>query len=310
MCPFQGNDILKGDPVNIVVGSTGLIGQAVVKVLAQEKLPFLALSRAKSWTNKAALNLQDRSTWGILPSGRGVVLVAGPSFSLRDCVTRPKETRAIQVQAVVDFSIFAAQRGLFPILLSSSFVYDGSRPDFGSQDLSHPACEYGRQKVEMETGVLEAVPESAVVRLTKVFGDFHPLVSSWWGKICSGRIIEAASDARLSPLGSQWVAETLVSLMKHPCNGIWHLSASDDISWFELAMKLADVSPAQAGRVSIRSLRQIDPSVEFVPLHGTLKPSWPRALSIPPSSLAIENLIHNITKSISDPDQNRLKLKS
>jgi len=280
-----------------VVGATGLIGQAVKNELRAEGHDVVGTSRRASSESCLRLDLSDRGTWSSLPPHATAVLVCGGVSDVRQCREQPEATRAINVASVAELANFVAERGAKPVVLSSSYVFDGSRPDFSPEDNVRPMNEYGRQKAEMERVVMSIVPDSCIVRLTKVFGGTNKLLSSWRQSLFEGRAISAASDARVSPLTTGFVASALADMLLNPRSGVWHLSPIDDVSWFEIAKKLAAQCGCDRSAVTARRLAEIDPTVEFVPRFGSLKTAWPDPLPEQRSVLAVDRELENICAS-------------
>lgn len=280
------------NPSQLILGSSGLIGGAVVRELRLRGTPFLSASRSDPADLR--LDLSDPQTWQALPEGPGVVLIAVGRGNLKECVQDPLHSRGINVEGTACFAELAVKRGWVPVLLSSSYVFQGTKAGVPPQDQPNPLCEYGRQKADLEQTVRQSIPQAVVVRVTKVFGDTHPLVLSWRRDLMEGKTVFAAKDVQLSPLSTRFIGRALADMLKKPHPGIWQLSASDEISWFEIGRRVADRCGLNQERVVAVPYNQIDPKAEFLPLHGSLQVSWPFPLKAPLSSEAIEQLIEKI----------------
>jgi dTDP-4-dehydrorhamnose reductase len=280
-----------------VVGATGMVGSDVESRLRAGGYEVVATSRRPSDGDCLRLELSDPVTWNVLPSDTTAVLVCGGISDVRECREHPETTRAVNVSAASEFAQFMAKRGAMPVMLSTSYVFDGSRPDFCPDDEVCPMSEYGRQKAAMERAVMSTIPESCIVRLTKVFGGTNRLLSNWRSAFLKGGSISAASDARVSPLTAEFVAEALAGMLVDPKAGLWQLSAADDVSWFEIAERLA--ARCGSGRAAVRAatLAELDPDIEFVPRFGSLKTVWPGKLPVQRSVLAVDRELENICAS-------------
>ncbi len=256
----------------VVIGASGLVGRAALQALQTADCECEgASSRAGSGSRKNFLLVDalDPSTWRNLPSKLSAVLIATARPGLVDCRSHPRETRQLNVEAVAALAAECAARGACVVLPSSSCVFDGSRPDFGPEDAVCPACEYGRQKADVERRLPS---DAAIVRLTKVMTADNPLLQTWRQSWATGLPVAAAADARMSLLKAGEVGSRLARLLQQPVPGTWQLSADDDVSWSELASVLA---VAGAGQVRGLTLRQIDPQTEFTPAFGTFRWAWP-----------------------------------
>lgn len=279
-----------------VVGATGTIGSAVMRSLSEVGVEGVGFSKNHP-DPRRRIDLADERTWGVFPQQSEAVLLCAGISDLRTCGEHPAATRKVNVQGTSEFVRFAAQRGGFPVIVSTSYVFDGSRPDFGPNDPVCPQCEYGRQKVDLETKLKTLSRDCAVVRVTKVFGLGNRLLSSWKDALLKGGEIRAAEDVRVSPLPESFAGDAFVSLLHAKQPGIFHLSACDELSWFEIAGRLAERCGVDVAKVKPAGLRHIDPRAEFVPHHGSLSVSWPQTIDTPRSVLAVDRMLENICAS-------------
>lgn len=276
-----------------VVGASGTVGSAVLRGLQNAGIEAVGFAKTPKH-GLGRIDLADRKTWDNFPADAEAVLVSAGMSDLRTCRTQPAETRKVNVEGTADFVRFVSSRGCFPAVISSSYVFDGSRPGFSTTDAVSPLCEYGKQKADLEMNLKELGANCAVVRLSKVFGESNRLLCAWRDVLRQGGEIRAADDARLSPLSPSFAAEAIIPLLRGRHGGLWHLSASDDLSWFEIAAMLAERCGAPGDAVERAKLLEIDSSAEFVPRHGSLKVNWPEAIDIPRSVLAVRELLENI----------------
>lgn len=279
-----------------VVGATGTIGSAVMRSLSEVGVEGVGFSKNHP-DPRRRIDLADERTWTVFSQPAEAVLLCAGISDLRTCRDQPAATRKVNVEGTGEFVRFAAQRGVFPVIVSTSYVFDGSRPDFGPNDAVCPQCEYGRQKVDLETK-LETLPrDCAVVRVAKVFGLGNRLLASWKDALLKGGEIRAADDVRVSPLPESFAGDAFVSFLQAKQPGIFHLSACDELSWFEIARSLAKRCGAEDVKVKPTGLRDIDPRAEFVPHHSSLSVSWPETIEAPRSVLAVDRLLENICAS-------------
>jgi len=280
-----------------VVGATGVVGSVVESRLRTGGYEVVGTSRQPADGDRLRFELSDPVTWKVLPSDTTAVLVCGGMSDVRECREHSETTRAVNVSAASEFAQFMAKRGAMPVMLSTSYVFDGSRPDFCPDDEVCPMSEYGQQKAAMERAVMSTIPESCIVRLTKVFGGTNRLLSNWRSALLAGGSISAASDARVSPLTADFVGEALAGMLVDPKAGLWQLSAADDVSWFEIAERLAGQCGSGRAAVKATALAELDPDIEFVPRFGSLKTVWPSKLAVQRSVLAVDRELENICAS-------------
>ena len=126
------------------------------------------------------------------------------------------------------------------VLLSTSAVFDCRSPCMAVDRPRCPASAYGRTKAEAETAFLALGPKASVLRLTKVLAPDTGKFQEWIGNLSKGLSIECADDFRFSPIRLHDVVHALVSIGGQQEGGIFHVSASSDISYAEAAGHIAD----------------------------------------------------------------------
>ena len=117
-----------------VVGATGTIGSAVMQSLGEAGVEAVGFSKSHADPGRR-LDLADQRTWSALPEGVEAVLVSAGVSDLRACREQPAATRQVNVEGTASFVRFAAERGSFPVVVSTSYVFDGSRPNTANRRL-------------------------------------------------------------------------------------------------------------------------------------------------------------------------------
>lgn len=279
-----------------VIGANGCIGRVSVRVLKGRGDEVVPCSSTKSSEEMLHVDLTKRETWQNLPKHLDGVLVCAGEGSLRQCRAMPEETAAVNVSGTAGFVAKLQRAGVFSVVISTNYVFDGTRGDFSPQDMVSPACEYGHQKARLEQAVSawEGGGGVAIVRLTKVLSDHNLLLQSWASRLRQGQPVAAAQDARAAFLTPDAVAEGLVRVLAGSKTGLWQLSASDDLAWAEVAVTLCDELGLTRDLVIGKELMDIDPKTEFVPLHGTLAAVMPGGTETLPSMLAVRRCLESI----------------
>ena len=276
----------------LVVGATGVVGRPVVASLRGRGVSVLESSRGSQ--GGLSIDLCDPRSYADLPTGLDAAVICCGVGSLAECRKDPAGTAAVNVDGTVGLVRELLRRDVFVVVLSSSYVFDASRPDFSVGDPVTPACEYGRQKADLEKRILDSGNSVAVVRMTKVLDGDNGLLRHWASELRGRRRVLVANDARLAPLPPDFAAGALARLVAMRAEGLWQLSAIDDISWFEIARSLARAARMPAELVEGCPLVQIDSEAEFTPRHGGIDCVWPFELMAPPSLLAVDRAIESI----------------
>jgi len=165
------------------------------------------------------------------------VLCAGNSDML-ECKTDPIGTRKINVEGTVKLARYLETTGTHIIFISSEKVYSGSNPHRSPNDKTNPLTDYGKQKERTEEDIL-ILKNSTILRLTKVIDPSEALLRGWFTKLSLGQTITAFSDLCFAPISMYFVCTLIEGLIAQKVTGIWHGSATHEISYHFAAEHLA-----------------------------------------------------------------------
>jgi len=147
-------------------------------------------------------------------------------------------SRAINVDGTLQLVDDLLARGVKPVFLSSSCVYDGELGYYGEDQPSSPLNEYGRQKVEVERALVKNASDALVLRLDKVVGDDpaeRQLFTEWYRWVQIGRAITCLEGQVLSPTFVGDVARAIVLSCELGLTGVYHLANPEFLARDELA---------------------------------------------------------------------------
>jgi dTDP-4-dehydrorhamnose reductase len=89
-----------------------------------------------------------------------------------------------------------------------------------------------------------------IVRLTKVVALDNPLIDSWIQNLRSGNQIKAFENRMLSPISLKNTIKKLVKIAGVGRSGIYHISGSNDLSYYNFACLLASALGANPALVN------------------------------------------------------------
>ncbi len=198
----------------------------------------------------------------------------------------PSGSFRVNVTATARLAEIAAHLGARFIHLSTDMVFDGRESPYRSTDLPNPLSEYGRQKLEAEKKVLAATDENLVVlRITLLNGNSPGGNRSPHERILNG-LAEGSpptlfEDEFRQPCSSDNVADAILELIERPnLNGLFHWAGADEISRYELGLRILERFGFEPGRISRASLAEKTKNAgerpsrltfELNPLAGKLK---------------------------------------
>ncbi|MDP6527132.1 MAG: sugar nucleotide-binding protein, partial [Kiritimatiellia bacterium] len=188
----------------LVIGADGQVGSAALGALAGRGHEVAGTTRRVSGEDEKRLFLDLRlppREWPDLPLVDAAVICIA--------VTDLDGTAVVNLHAPVELARRLCERGAFVLFLSTTGVFDFTRPYRRHDETPSPITTYGRQKAEAETRILELEGKTAVLRLTKIMGSHMPLLKFWSTDLAAGREITAYEDAFIAPIKTSFAARMI-----------------------------------------------------------------------------------------------------
>ena len=253
----------------LVVGADGMIGKALAERFVRTGANVVRTTR-HGGRDSLPLDLAVHQAGWQIPAGLSVAFLCAAITSTKECCDHPETTRVVNVDGTVALASHLAAAGVRVVFLSTNLVFDGSSPFSRTDAPTCPRTAYGQMKAETEQGILEHGNLACVVRLTKVIGPPLPLLAHWRDSLKRGEPIHPFSDMVMAPVSLSFAIRALASIAKTNVCGIFHGSASEDITYAEAARRLADRMGADCDLV--QSIRAVESgiSLEHIPQHSTL----------------------------------------
>lgn len=232
----------------LITGATGTLGRAFEKLCAERGLAYKLTSRdeldiAEPDSVSAALDLHE--PWLVVNTA-GYVRVDDAEQDWERC----RRENAVGPETLARA---CARHQVSLISFSSDLVFDGRKQaPYDENDTPSPLCAYGRSKLEAEERVLDAHPESLMVRTSAFFGpwDEHNFVTQTLRALDEGREVRAADDTIVSPTYVPDLVHASLDLAIDGEQGLWHLANQGTTTWAQLARNAASLAGHAPDRIT------------------------------------------------------------
>lgn len=209
-----------------------IIGAGTVGGALAARLP-----QATVWSRAHGFDLADEATWPQV-TGHDVAFFCAALARMNQCEADPEGTAHINVTQTIRLLERLTAAGVHCVFLSTNQVFDNNTPYVAVDAPTCPVNEYGRQKVRVEQWCSRR-PHCAVLRLTKVMTPHMPLFDAWQEQWARGDAAEAFHDMALAPVWIDDVVDAMIRIAEEKRTGIEQISGSEDVSYAELARRLA-----------------------------------------------------------------------
>lgn len=224
----------------LVIGSTGTIGSSIVSVLQAKGHEVSSMSRKFTGNDlkHIYIDFSKPVDFGFYNWDFDIAYIcfgiSGESECRKD-LTRSSYVNLYQTKQLIQYLDYHGTRFVY---FSSSAVLGGLSRDAPVDRHPNPKGVYAHQKLEIENYILENSKCSNIIRTGKVFGDEFPLIQFWLKQLREGRKIDVSQNKHIAPIESIFLANHLEESIDFKKTVVSQFSASDDISYAEIASTL------------------------------------------------------------------------
>ena len=266
---------LSNDRRILVIGADSVIGAAVAARLEILNAPVIRTSR-RGTPGSVPLDLAALTAQWCPPAGIAAAVLCAGITSTDTCCDRFDECHRVNVDAVSELGRRVAAAGARVVFPSTNMVFDGGTPFTPATAVRCPRTAYGRMKAEAEERLLSLGDCTTVVRLTKVVGRSLPVIDRWRESLGHGKPIRPVTDLRIAPVALEIAAAVIVAAAREPLDSILQVSARAEVSYAEVAYRLAGRWGVEPDLVRPASAAELGLRLEHLPAHTTLDASTVR----------------------------------
>jgi dTDP-4-dehydrorhamnose reductase len=280
---MAGRDLQeRANGLGLVVGGDSLVGSALQLHCRESGIP-VEISSRRPGTKGLLLDLRDPDFARLERTRYEFAFICAAVTDMRACQDEPVLTRQVNVDNTIELMRRLADRGTHLLFLSSSQVFDGETAAPSEDAMTCPKNEYGAQKLAVEQAIARHELPAAILRPTKILAS-HPVgvFKTWFDALAKGQAIQAATNMPISPVMVEDVARAAGLLAAGRHRGIWHLGASDEMTYFEAARLMAERQQMPLTLVRGEALTDAQVPSMYRHRHGTLSSrKIARALDMP-----------------------------
>ena len=225
----------------LVLGAAGLVGRHVRAALAGHDVVATTRDGTESTTR---LDVRDASELRRVVSGArpDVIINCAAAAHAERCEREPEATRAVNVGPVRVLCEIANEVRATLVVLSSEYVFDGTRGRYAEEDPPSPLNEYGRQKVAIEAFARRA-RRHLVIRTSGIYGREPARKNFVWqlaDALRSKEEFRVPSDQLITPTYAPSLAAGIVELLSGGANGTFHVVGPRIVARHDFAILIAN----------------------------------------------------------------------
>ena len=237
----------------LIIGSNGLLGQAIVTLFTRESDFNLILS---SIENESYLNYgheyiqiditkKDDVKEIIKRLSPNVIINCAAYTAVDNCETERELCWKLNVDAVKNLIIAARPYNIKIVHYSTDYVFDGVNGPYTEEATPNPISFYGRSKLASENALITSGINYTIIRTMVLVGigkNVKPNFAEWLiNKIKNNESVNIVDDQ----IGNTTMADDLaygtLKIVEKDCKGIYNIAGGDIISRLEYAYKVCEV---------------------------------------------------------------------
>ncbi|MFM1914414.1 MAG: hypothetical protein RLZZ531_83 [Bacteroidota bacterium] len=257
----------------LITGSNGLLGQKLVTQLLQKGIDFMASSLGVNRNNDCpeenyrTMDICNRDEIAeVFQEFKPTHVIHTAAMTNVDtCELNPKECKSLNVDSVQLLANQCLAEHCHFQLLSTDFVFDGSKGNYQEEDAPNPLSIYGHSKLQAEEYIKDLPSlQFSIVRTIIVYGTGNQLSRSnivKWAKeaLHEGKELSIIDDQFRAPTWADDLAWACIRICVLNENGIFHISGPETMSIYEIVERIAkhyQLSMDKVKRTTSSSLNQ------------------------------------------------------
>jgi dTDP-4-dehydrorhamnose reductase len=226
----------------MLTGPTGQVGW--------ELAPRLAALGEVVAVDRPALDLADADAIRArVRALRPDVIVNAAAYTAVDrAESEPDRAAAINALAPGVLAEEAKPLGALLVHYSTDYVFDGTKAaPYTEDDAPNPLSVYGRTKLDGERAIQASGCRHLILRTSWVYASRgHNFVLTMLRLGAERSELRVVDDQRGAPTWARDIATATLTLLRNPPNGLFHLTATGETTWFGFAseiLRLAGLTP-------------------------------------------------------------------
>lgn len=233
----------------LITGASGLLGADIVHSSEQRKSRFSSIIKVCSKPSTGFMSADLTTGSGIkeiTESDWDTLIHAAAWRSPDQCERDRLGAHRLNAWATEQLASEAANRGAKMLYISTDYVFPGTNPPYGEDDIPAPVNYYGATKLEGEKAILNLCGNSCILRIPLLYGIRGGLAKS---DLLAGSLKALDSENPWPmedsivryPTYTGDVAEAVFFLIEKGAKGIFHFSGQDKTTRYKITATIAKI---------------------------------------------------------------------
>jgi dTDP-4-dehydrorhamnose reductase len=232
----------------LILGGSGFLGQYLSRIIDDEKIIHYSGSSRELTPKNAFIfhispgNLQELKRY-IRGNNFSTIINCIANANVDNCEQFPDDTKFLNAEVAKCLAEVSLEAGAKFVQISTDAVFDGKNSFRNESDICSPKTVYGKTKLLGELEVLNANPNSLVVRVN-FFGISErktSLFNYFLFGLQKGKALTGYPNVFFTPLYVENTAIAIRRLLDLDVSGVIHVAGKERISKYEFGRLIARV---------------------------------------------------------------------
>lgn len=219
----------------LLIGKNGQVGKNLKKKFSKYE-NFVSVSRKE-------IDLKNKNTvYEKIKSYEPDVIINAAAYTNVDLAEINKEeVFLVNYKSIKEIARYAYENSALLVHYSSDYVFDGSKEKpYTEEDKTNPLNIYGNSKLKAENAIISSNCKHLIIRTSWVYSNEGKNFPNTILNLAKRQeSISIVNDQFGAPTHTDLISEVTYQLInKNSCNGLFHLTSSGEVSWFQFASYL------------------------------------------------------------------------
>lgn len=230
----------------LVVGANGQLGQCFQKLAPDFENNFqFQFSSSQELDVTNAENVLE-----VISGFKPDFCINASAYTAVDLAEKEMDKAfAINAEGVANLAEACLQNNVVLIHISTDYVFDGeSNISYSEDNFTNPQGVYGASKLKGEELAMEINPKTIIIRTSWLYSEFNKnFVKTMLNLFQTKDELGIVADQFGQPTNANDLAQAVMKIIgtEPKTFGIFHFSNESETTWFEFALKIAELSNAK-----------------------------------------------------------------
>lgn len=219
----------------LIIGATGYIGNCIYKS-AKKKFKVIGTKCQSNDPTFLKFNLLKDNISRIdsqIQDTEKCALICAADANIEYCFQHKQEAYQKNVIATIQLINQLNHFGYHIVFLSTDNVFNGEKGNYTEEDIQTPINEYGKMKTEVENYLLQQIPNSCIMRIGKIVGNFtseKDLLVEWYKKANQKESIFCINGNILTLTHIDDIVKSFLLIVENNIKGLYHIVGNESDS--------------------------------------------------------------------------------